>query len=337
MAHLQIKEIPKDSEVNRILHDEMTDEFQQRYVLVGEDDTCMTIHYKKYAESIENLEVRGSDTWVCSYPKTGTTWTQEMVWLIGNDVDFEAAKVPLDERFPFLEVCTLTNTKAEQKILDGPSPKQLSDSIHYVQQQQHPRFIKTHLPFNLLPKEIRNGSKTPKIIYVMRNPKDTCVSYYHHCRLFQGCRTSLEDFTKVFLADKAMYGSFWKHIFGYWENKGLPNLLIIKYEDMKKDNASVIRKVASFLNKTVTDEQIQKLVKHLSFETMKKNKAVNGDDFLELRKNKNLTYGDGAFIRSGVVGKYKEELSQETIKKFDVWIKQNIYGTSFSKEYDFNL
>jgi hypothetical protein len=33
----------------------------------------------------------------------GTTWTQEMTWVIGNNLDFEGAKVPLPERFPFLE------------------------------------------------------------------------------------------------------------------------------------------------------------------------------------------------------------------------------------------
>jgi hypothetical protein len=33
----------------------------------------------------------------------GTTWTQEMAWLIQKDLDFDGAKVPLPERFPFLE------------------------------------------------------------------------------------------------------------------------------------------------------------------------------------------------------------------------------------------
>jgi hypothetical protein len=33
----------------------------------------------------------------------GTTWTQDMVWLIANDCDFEGAKKLLRERVPFLE------------------------------------------------------------------------------------------------------------------------------------------------------------------------------------------------------------------------------------------
>lgn len=34
----------------------------------------------------------------------GTTWSQEMIWLIGTDLDFEGARNRfVDERFPFLE------------------------------------------------------------------------------------------------------------------------------------------------------------------------------------------------------------------------------------------
>ena len=33
----------------------------------------------------------------------GTTWTQEMVWMIINNLDFEGGKVNLDDRCPFIE------------------------------------------------------------------------------------------------------------------------------------------------------------------------------------------------------------------------------------------
>lgn len=34
----------------------------------------------------------------------GTTWTQELVWLIANDLDYEKARrIPQMERFPFFE------------------------------------------------------------------------------------------------------------------------------------------------------------------------------------------------------------------------------------------
>ncbi|GBO22360.1 hypothetical protein AVEN_221584-1 [Araneus ventricosus] len=41
--------------------------------------------------------------------------------------------------------------------------------------------LKVHLPFNLTP-----WSDKAKYIYVTRNPKDCCVSYYHHMKNIPG-------------------------------------------------------------------------------------------------------------------------------------------------------
>ena len=41
-----------------------------------------------------------------------------------------------------------------------------------------PRIINTHLPLSMLPKDILKHK--PKIIFMQRNPKDICVSYYNH-------------------------------------------------------------------------------------------------------------------------------------------------------------
>ena len=56
------------------------------------------------AEKKKYLKVFNDDVFVCSYPRSGTTLTQEMVWLMLNNFDFEGAKEKiLDERFPELE------------------------------------------------------------------------------------------------------------------------------------------------------------------------------------------------------------------------------------------
>ena len=47
---------------------------------------------------IKELSVRPDDVWISSFPKCGTTWTQEMVWNILNNVDLDTAKsVRLDK------------------------------------------------------------------------------------------------------------------------------------------------------------------------------------------------------------------------------------------------
>ena len=53
---------------------------------------------------------------------------------------------------------------------------------------------------------------------------------------------------------------------------------------MKKDLPGVIRKTASFLDKNLTDTDVQRLAEHLDFNKMKNNKAVNKEEFEELSK-----------------------------------------------------
>lgn len=63
----------------------------------------LTERYKRIADQIDNFKVNNSDIWVTSFPKCGTTWLQEMVYLIATDCDYENAKSYITDRFPFLE------------------------------------------------------------------------------------------------------------------------------------------------------------------------------------------------------------------------------------------
>lgn len=54
----------------------------------------------------------------------------------------------------------------EELLADHPniilSPHVL-DSVGYINNLPSPRFIKTHLPFNLLPEKLQNGSTSAKV------------------------------------------------------------------------------------------------------------------------------------------------------------------------------
>ena len=60
--------------------------------------------FERIAQQVYNFQLRDDDIWILSYPKCGTTWTQEMVWQIVNNVDKEAGKQPLYLRSPFFEL-----------------------------------------------------------------------------------------------------------------------------------------------------------------------------------------------------------------------------------------
>ena len=50
-----------------------------------ENGVALTRYYAQFmADRIYNFEVREDDIWVVSYPKTGTTLSLEMVWMIVN-------------------------------------------------------------------------------------------------------------------------------------------------------------------------------------------------------------------------------------------------------------
>lgn len=71
---------------------------------IGPEKWIMPRSYKKWAEKLYNFEARSDDVWICTYPRSGTTWTCEMVWLLCNDLNFEAAKAKHQlYRTPFYE------------------------------------------------------------------------------------------------------------------------------------------------------------------------------------------------------------------------------------------
>lgn len=74
------------------------------FVQVGPSKYFFPQQFRENADNYYNFKGRSSDIWVSTFPRSGTTWTQEMVWLIGNNLDFYKAKNDyLTNRFPFFE------------------------------------------------------------------------------------------------------------------------------------------------------------------------------------------------------------------------------------------
>ena len=147
--------------------------------------------YLGYEKEIRELEVRSDDVWISSFPKCGTTWTQEMVWQVANNLDLEGGKVMLDERFPFLEAETLWKPSEfgwSGRMIAGlfkvwewgtswrwNRPKSwfgYKSTVEMLEDSTKRRFIKSHLPLSLLP---QNLLTTARVIYVARNPKDAMI------------------------------------------------------------------------------------------------------------------------------------------------------------------
>lgn len=62
-----------------------------------------------------------------------------------------------------------------------------------------------------------------------------------------------------------------------------------------KDLRGEIKKVADFMNKTLSDDQLEHLAQHLHFDNFKENDKVNNEPL----KNIGITLTDGHFVRKG--------------------------------------
>lgn len=133
---------------------------------------------------------------------------------------------------------------------------------------------------NLLPMALFRVN--PKVIYVTRNSKDTAISYYHHYRMLLGYKGTLDTFLEAFLAGDLLYGSHTRHTEEFVRlRKYKENVLLLRYEDMKRSMGSVLQQTVAFLRgplpAVISEPELDELEQHLSFEQMRMNGACNNE------------------------------------------------------------
>ncbi|KAK6487999.1 sulfotransferase 6B1-like isoform X1 [Huso huso] len=113
---------------------------------------------KELLQSLDTYEAREDDVLLVSYPKSGTHWLTEIMKNLyhSHNEDNGVSKV------------TLT------------SPLEFGDLSKFDELRNLPnkRLIPTHLNYEMIPVQFK--TKKCKMIYVIRNPKDTAVSLYHY-------------------------------------------------------------------------------------------------------------------------------------------------------------
>ena len=179
-------------------------------------------------ERIWNLKPREDDIWLVTYPKCGTTMSQELLWQMsrGCNINSEESKTQLFTRSPFLE---MGGMRLEGDCINkNERPVYLQDPITYAESLKSPRILKTHLPVSMLPPSVL---KTSKVIVVARNVKDACVSFYHHEKLLKhhGWSGSFEDYVEFFMDGKpGAAGNYWVHLKVKTKNSCM-NYIDLKY------------------------------------------------------------------------------------------------------------
>ncbi|XP_035601218.1 sulfotransferase 1C2 [Oncorhynchus keta] len=240
-----------------------------------------------------------SDLLIATYPKAGTTWTQEIVDLLLNNGDAEVARrAPTSFRIPFLEI---------------HSPPPIPSGLSILKNMDPPRVIKTHLPFKLVPEGFWKNKC--KAIYVARNAKDNLVSYYHFDRmnLTQPEPGPWDGYIHKFMNGELAWGSWYDHVKGYWEEREKRNILYIFYEDMKENPQREVERIMRYLDLSLADDVISRIVELTSFKTMKENPMANYSFIPKPVFDQSIS----PFMRKGVVGDWTNHFSPAQTQLFD--------------------
>ena len=170
-------------------------------------------------DKLKNLQLYPDDVWVVSYPKSGTTWMQQIVRLTRNNGVQDDLKISV--AVPWLEGCSTT----------------LFPDFN-VENMSRPRAFKSHMPYDLCPCGPPNTTPC-KYIYIMRNPKDVAVSsYFHLKRIPLYPDNGWDAHWNNFIAGEVEHGNYFDHLLSWWSHRDDKNVLFMKYEDMKEGSSS---------------------------------------------------------------------------------------------------
>ncbi|KAF1390970.1 hypothetical protein PFLUV_G00063660 [Perca fluviatilis] len=185
--------------------------------------------------------------------------------------------------------------------------------LDLLKEMDPPRIIKTHLPFQLVPPGF--WEKKCKAIYVARNAKDNLVSYYHFdcMNMTQPDPGPWEGYIPKFMRGELAWGSCYDHVKGYWMEREKKNILYLFYEDMKENPQREVERIMRYLDLSVSDEIISRIVELTSFKNMKENPMANYSWIPAAVFDQSIS----PFMRKGEVGDWRNHFTPEQSKMFD--------------------
>eukprot|EP00929_Paragymnodinium_shiwhaense_P001553 TRINITY_DN101792_c0_g1_i1.p1 TRINITY_DN101792_c0_g1~~TRINITY_DN101792_c0_g1_i1.p1 ORF type:complete len:310 (-),score=29.76 TRINITY_DN101792_c0_g1_i1:167-1096(-) len=228
------------------------------------------------------------DVFVCSYPKSGTTWMQHIVGtLVLWDKSGKMPEGHVSKRTPFYEIDP-----------HWAAAGRLAPHIESEHAQLGRRMFNSHLHWSMMPDHGR-----ARYIYVCRDGRDACCSFYHHLSsqrtkagdkfVFEG---SFADFHAKWVAGKIEYGRWADHLVSWDQASKDARVLILSYEEMCANLRPCLKRVVEHLQlRNIDDAALDKLLPCFSFDDMKKNR----DNF----QPTSVKWKDGfSFLRKGVKG-----------------------------------
>eukprot|EP00416_Gambierdiscus_australes_P018159 CAMPEP_0171072698 /NCGR_PEP_ID=MMETSP0766_2-20121228/11023_1 /TAXON_ID=439317 /ORGANISM="Gambierdiscus australes, Strain CAWD 149" /LENGTH=350 /DNA_ID=CAMNT_0011529307 /DNA_START=38 /DNA_END=1090 /DNA_ORIENTATION=- len=280
------------------------------------------------AIAFRDMEVLDDDVLVCSYPKAGTSWIHSIVTaLLRTDADGQ----PL----PVLDNETGAQGQLYPDAVPLERPRRARRqygfaSFRALREQPVPRLFSTHMREGMLPAGL---SERGKLVYMMRNPKDTLTSLHFFLKKVAG--VSANKLAKV-LAEEDWFGSgdnetgsynrfnVWpEERSSWWCGSYYAHVLamdalvrslgkrarVMYYERLHENLPGEIRGLGDFLGVPMSDAKVKAVMERTSSAAMANR--------LQLRK--------------GVVGDHMKHLTPRHWQQMDQWFAERLRGAEIAK------
>lgn len=224
---------------------------------------------------------RDDDIYIITYPKSGTTLTQVILYQLTTDGDMSFNHIY--DVSPWIRNAAFRKEKPK----DLPSP----------------RLIKSHDQYHLFPKNTKG-----RFIFVYRNGQDVAYSLFNQNKNYNNPKLTFPEFAKKFLSRRRNGWFQFNH--RWFANKHRFPILYLRYEDLIDHKEEQIQKIISFLHLNVTPDHIARALQYSSFEYMKAQEEKFGNQPPVPRVF-------DQFIRRGKVGEGEKHFSDEQQREFD--------------------
>jgi hypothetical protein len=232
------------------------------------------------------LAVLPDDMFLVSYPKSGNTWTR---FLIANLV--------YPEKNP-----DFSNINELLPDVEGMWKRDL-------ERVSRPRILKSHQYFD---------PRFPKVIYVVRDPRDVVLSEYY----FDIKRRAIaDDFPLQQFVSRFSRGEL-NHPYGTWgENVASwfytrrqdSRFLLVTYEALQTRPTEEMRRIASFMGISPDPERLAFAIEQSSADRMREMEKKQGHLWSSTRE----TRQDKPFVRSAKAGGWKIELTESSVAEIE--------------------
>ena len=317
------------------LADRFDDAFESARIAARYDAAFAPLRLQLVETALERgLKPKPQDVWIASFPKSGTTWVQQIVCLLLEKPEEGGVQA----HAPWAEAVLASGAISLRGLIEMPTPrifKTHADAFPAAGGVKTPPAAVEPPPGSTPPPAVQTppavqpppAVKPPpgvKVISIARDPRDVCVSLYHHSRAIKAIswEGSWELWTDTFLRGEAPTpalggeGGYFEHVCRWRRaaNAWPEQVLWLTYESLSIDPHTQVRRIATFLNVAAPSEAaIARIVERASFATMKRaHEAADARAAAPLRNA-----GHAAHYRVGRSGCWREAFSGEQREAFE--------------------